>query len=313
MTVKGTERWSLRLKKRLPRAATSCARAPCSQRAWPRALHARGQESAQVPRALDECRGRRLRRPDTRFGLLCGGRRFLLLSRPWSVLAGSRPSPSAGPLDDPAEQWLPRTDGATWTYAWSNTTYQPAPRIEKYTLSGARGHVLPPDAGTRSTRRPTDTASAGHDRLPAHGHGAREHELPVLAAAAELPDPVRVGDGLRHVAERGLVHGHLGHALAGLRRADAAGTRWNSLGGAANDVASTNRYVGHVKVKVPGVPRGCRRGAGRRRGHPGGRDRRPVRDADADRLLGPRRRAGADRACATRAVRRPPPTCRRRT
>ena len=34
------------------------------------------------------------------------------------------------------------------------------------------------------------------------------------------------------------------------------GTRWNSLGGAANDVASANRYVGHAKVKVPAFPAG---------------------------------------------------------
>src|SRR5690349_1495583 len=67
---------------------------------------------------------------------------------------------SAGPLDDPAEQWLPRTDGATWTYSWSNPTYQPAPRVEKYTLAARAGtsfrlrweEASPP---------PTDTASAG--------------------------------------------------------------------------------------------------------------------------------------------------------
>ena len=34
------------------------------------------------------------------------------------------------------------------------------------------------------------------------------------------------------------------------------GTRWNSLGGAGNDVASANRYVGRERVVVPAFPQG---------------------------------------------------------
>src|SRR4051812_30151840 len=66
----------------------------------------------------------------------------------------------AGPLDDPANQWLPRTDGPSWTYAWSNTTYQPAPRRERYVVAARAGTAFrlrweeldPP---------PTDTPSVG--------------------------------------------------------------------------------------------------------------------------------------------------------
>ena len=32
------------------------------------------------------------------------------------------------------------------------------------------------------------------------------------------------------------------------------GTRWSSLGGADNDVASDNRYAGHERVIVPAFP-----------------------------------------------------------
>ncbi len=38
------------------------------------------------------------------------------------------------------------------------------------------------------------------------------------------------------------------------------GTRWNTVGGAANDVASRNRYEGREKVTVPAFPAGGRRG-----------------------------------------------------
>src|SRR5688572_12499469 len=49
------------------------------------------------------------------------------------LLASTGPA-NAQDLEDPAAQWLPRSDGASWTYTWSNSTYSPAPRTEQYTL-----------------------------------------------------------------------------------------------------------------------------------------------------------------------------------
>ena len=43
------------------------------------------------------------------------------------------------------------------------------------------------------------------------------------------------------------------------------GTTWTSTGGAANDVAAANRYLGHERVKVPAFPARRRRGQGRSR------------------------------------------------
>ena len=46
------------------------------------------------------------------------------------------PAPaSAVDLDDPATQWLPRTDGAAWIYTWSNSAYAPVARTERYALA----------------------------------------------------------------------------------------------------------------------------------------------------------------------------------
>src|SRR4051794_35365732 len=76
------------------------------------------------------------------------------------MLVGGFPAAAlAGPLDDPAHQWLPRSDGATWTYAWSNSTYQPAPRTEQYALTARAGtsfrltwtELNPPATETPST------------------------------------------------------------------------------------------------------------------------------------------------------------------
>ena len=45
----------------------------------------------------------------------------------------------AAGLDDPADQWLPRSDGAEWTYSWSNAPYSPGPRTEVYRLQARSG------------------------------------------------------------------------------------------------------------------------------------------------------------------------------
>src|ERR1700754_5343912 len=48
-------------------------------------------------------------------------------------------APARAGLNDPADQWLPSTDGAEWVYRWSNSDYQPAPRTEKYTVQSRNG------------------------------------------------------------------------------------------------------------------------------------------------------------------------------
>ena len=44
-----------------------------------------------------------------------------------ALLAALPAAASAADLTDPAAQWLPSSDGAQWTYAWSNSTYSPSP------------------------------------------------------------------------------------------------------------------------------------------------------------------------------------------
>ena len=96
----------------------------------------------------------------------------------------------------------------------------------------------------------------------------------------QLPDPVRERFGLRNSSlSARLVPGDLGHALARLRRADAAG----------HALELARRRVQRRRLDQPlrrafqgqgaGVPGGHRRRADRLRGHAGGRDRRPVRHA----------------------------------
>jgi hypothetical protein len=47
-------------------------------------------------------------------------------------------SAAAAGLDDLADQWLPRSDGAEWTYSWSNSTYSPTPSGQLRRLAETR-------------------------------------------------------------------------------------------------------------------------------------------------------------------------------
>src|SRR5262245_18546410 len=46
------------------------------------------------------------------------------------------PAAAASSLDDVSDQWLPRPDGAQWTYAWTDSQFSPVPRVERYTVTG---------------------------------------------------------------------------------------------------------------------------------------------------------------------------------
>src|SRR4051794_9239193 len=161
----------------------------------------------------------------------------------------------AGPLDDPAAQWLPRSDSASWTYAWSNSTYQPAPRREKYTVTARAGTAFrlrwdeldPPPTETPSTGtidfQHTDTGLVNTN----YSSSQPSPRFPILcAAAAECASSLSAAWYM-------VIWGTRSPVFA---EPMLTGTRWSSLGGASNDVASSNRYLGHVKVKVPAFPAG---------------------------------------------------------
>ena len=158
-------------------------------------------------------------------------------------------SQAAG-LDDPAAQWLPRSDGAEWVYAWSNSGYSPTPRTEELRLQAR--------SGTTFRLRWQETGAGPYD-VPSSGTMDFQHtdaglvnlnyqsnpaprQYPILCAA-----PTDCGNSLAGTMHM-LIWGTRSPVLAEpLLR----GTRWGSLGGADSDVASENRYAGHERVSVP--------------------------------------------------------------
>jgi hypothetical protein len=171
-----------------------------------------------------------------------------------AAVAAAPPAVAAGP-DDVSDQWLPRSDGAEWTYAWSNSTYSPTPRTERYRLQARSGTAF---------RLRWDEIGADAFDLPSAGLMDFQHtdaglvnlnyqsnppprEYPILCAS-----PVDCGNslaGAMHMVIWGTRSPVLAEPL--LR-----GTRWGSQGGADSDVASENRYVGRERVTVPAFAAG---------------------------------------------------------
>jgi hypothetical protein len=182
-----------------------------------------------------------------RLRLLAAGSVLLLALLPARALAAD--------VDDVSDQWLPRSDGASWTYSWHDTAYAPTRHTEQYKVQnrnrtlfrirwdevGAGQYALP-SRGTMDFRQ-TDAGLVNLD----YQSTQPPPEFPVLCAS-----PTQCGNSLA---------GPLYMLIWGTRSPTVAepllrGTRWNSLGGAANDVSSANRYVGQGRVVVPAFPHG---------------------------------------------------------
>jgi hypothetical protein len=178
-----------------------------------------------------------------------------LLAAVFLVLLAAPAAAAPGGQDDVSDQWLPRADGAEWVYSWSNSDYSPEPRKERYHIvarSGAAfrlrwdefdlGQFDAPAAGTIDYRH-TD---AGLVNLN-YQSTQPPVQFPILcASAAECGNSIA---GSHYLLIWGTRSPVLSEPL--LR-----GTRWNSLGGAGNDVASSNRYLGRERVVVPAFPGG---------------------------------------------------------
>ena len=186
-----------------------------------------------------------------------------MLSRPWvrlaclCLLALALPSNAvaAGDLDDLSAQWLPRSDGAEWTYAWSNSDHQPVRRKEKFVVQSRSGTAFrlrwsevdpPPNESASSGTMDFRHTEAGLVNLN-YQSTQPPPQFPILCASAS-----ECGNSLAGTYFL-LIWGTRSPTLA---EPLLAGTRWNSLGGANNDSASANRYRGRQRVTVEAFPQG---------------------------------------------------------
>jgi hypothetical protein len=161
----------------------------------------------------------------------------------------------AASLEDPFNQWLPDSDAASWTYAWTDSQYSPEPTKELYTVSGRSGASFRLGWTTEGLGNPetaqTSSGSVDYRRTTAGtvvtnwAASQPPTQFPILCASAAQCGNSVAGTHFM------LIWGTRSPALA---EPLVTGTSWSTTGGANNDVSSTNRYLGSEKVKVPAFP-----------------------------------------------------------
>ena len=160
-------------------------------------------------------------------------------------------------LNDPVNQWLPSSDGATWTYEWSNTSFAPTPTKEIYTIGAKQDTAFRLDWTTAG-------ADNGEGTIPAAGimeFDRTEAGLINLGWTSTPPPPgYPILCAQPSECANSLV-GTMFMTIWGSRSPVLAEpllrkTRWTSVGGADNDVSSENRYLGVERVAVPAFPDG---------------------------------------------------------
>jgi hypothetical protein len=161
-------------------------------------------------------------------------------------------------LTNPSDQWMPRPDGATWDWAWSDTDYQPSATHEHYTVSARDGSSFRLSWSQTDARSGT-TPAAGTIDFQQEDVGLVNltyqstqppAAFPVLCASAGTS----CGNSIAGPAYLTIWGSRSPTLIEPLVR----GTRWSSTGGANNDVAASNRYLGRRTVKVPAFPKGVR-------------------------------------------------------
>lgn len=161
----------------------------------------------------------------------------------------------AAELDDPVSQWLPSSDSADWVYAWADSAYSPEARQEHFTVQARSGNAFRL-AWTEPNPPADQTPSSGFMDFQRTDAGLVNLNYQSTPAPATFPilcaSPTSCGNSLAGT-DHLLIWGTRSPTLA---EPLLKGTRWSSLGGASNDVASDNRYLGRAKIIVPAFPAG---------------------------------------------------------
>jgi hypothetical protein len=157
-----------------------------------------------------------------------------------------------------ADDWLPHTADATWTYQWTDSAYNTVPTNEKVTVKSTNGNgftlAWTTDGqgngdgyvSTTGTIAMQDTASGIDVVSPYWSSNAPPANFPVLCATLGSCPNSLVSTYYN------VVWGSLAHVLPEpLLR----GTTWTGTGGDSS-ITSTNTYVGTERVVVPAFPDG---------------------------------------------------------
>jgi hypothetical protein len=151
--------------------------------------------------------------------------------------------------------WIPHGADASWTYQWTDSVYAPTPTTEKVTVKSAASASFTLAWTTDGQNNPPGSVqSAGAMTFQETNAGLLNTDWQSTAPPPAFPilcaSPQSCGNSLA---------GTYYNVIWGARAPVLAepllhGTSWNATGGAQNDVASVNDYLGVEPVSVPAFP-----------------------------------------------------------
>ncbi len=164
-------------------------------------------------------------------------------------------SPPGLPASPFSTWWLPDPAGAQWQYDWSDTFYNPAPgTVENVTVQSASGSSfvlawqnVPPAGG-----QVTDAGTVSFQDTDLGIVNTNWASTPPLAGEPILCATTSQCANSLASAYYNVIWGARDPVLP---EPLLQGTSWSATGGAQNDVASVNTYLGERYVSVPAFPR----------------------------------------------------------
>ena len=172
------------------------------------------------------------------------------------IAAAGPAQASAQALSDPVDQWLPSSDGATWTYQW-DSAFSPQPTKEKYTLDQRQGQAFRLAWTTEGLGNPDGAVTAeGQMDYRRSDAGLTNTNWASTPPPGQFPVLCPSADNCAN----SLAGTHYmliwGNRSPVLLEPLLKGARWSSVGGSGNDVASASRYLGQTRIQGPAFPHG---------------------------------------------------------
>ncbi len=156
-----------------------------------------------------------------------------------------------------SDNWLPHPDGATWTYAWSDSAYAPVSTLEKVTVKSQKGTSFTLAWTTDGLGNPDGAvSSAGAASFQETNAGLVNVDWSSTPPPPEFPILCAQATGCGNALSSTLYNLIWGSRQPLLAEPLVKGATWTSTGGAANDVSSVSVYRGREKVVVPAFPQG---------------------------------------------------------
>ena len=174
-------------------------------------------------------------------------KRGLLLAALVVASVGASPAAAGG--------WLPHAADATWTYQWTDTVYNATPTNEIVTVKSQAGNSFVLAWTTKDAGTPDAPQSDGTVSFQDANFGIMNTDWTSTPPPSSFPILCSTLQSCGNSLASTYYNVIWGARAPVLFEPVLAGTSWNATGAAANDVTSSNDYVGTEQLTVPAFPR----------------------------------------------------------